>query len=617
MSHSESTLAFRIFQLILFVGPATSIAVSPFFNYDPINLIKNLIVASIGFYIAGLVLANKTFVNARIPRWLRITLMVFVLSLLINLVFAPSPWYQKFWGVFGRSNGILSYIALTFIFLAAVLIQDSLKYQKLILSLPMTSIPVVLYCIIQILNLDPIAWSFSAPFATFGNVNFLSAFLGLSTLVLFIYCVSGALSKGKMLLASLHIIVSTTVIILTESIQGLGVILSGVVTWLVVKSLSFNVTKKLLILLPTSSITTLAILAIFGFGPLARFIFQDSIVFRFDYMIAAFKTFIQFPIFGVGMDSFGDWYRANRGIVSAFRTGTSRTTNSAHNVFLDLAAGGGLLVILPYLTLMILILIMAMKYITKHKDQSPTFTALFVSFIGYNAQALISINQVSVGVWGWIISGGLLGYIISNSDQKKSENSFSKDKSKLKHQKNATLDPKSALAGAVALLIGFLLSFLPLKTDIDFRAASNRGDLNSMMRIIKLSSSPATLLSEVQSRAFRAGYLDHSATINKILNERFPRDFGGWLNRFSNPNASAEDQQTSLEKISELDPYFLCFQPNASAETMNLLKSLPPKQQREISGFWKLINGDRKVNEVTFDQLPPDALAAKILSNCQ
>jgi hypothetical protein len=138
-----------------------------------------------------------------------------------------------------------------------------------------------------------------------------------------------------------------------------------------------------------------------------------------------------------------------------------------------------------------------------------------------------------------------------------------------------------------------------------------------MMRIIKLSSSPATLLSEVQSRAFRAGYLDHSATINKILNERFPRDFGGWLNRFSNPNASAEDRQTSLEKISELDPYFLCFQPNASAETMNLLKSLPPKQQREISGFWKLINGDRKVNEVTFDQLPPDALAAKILSNCQ
>ena len=70
--------------------------------------------------------------------------------------------------------------------IGTALLQKAHLYRAVINSLVLTSIPVLIYCLIQIAGLDPIGWSLKDTFATFGNTNFLSAFLGISALASFI-----------------------------------------------------------------------------------------------------------------------------------------------------------------------------------------------------------------------------------------------------------------------------------------------------------------------------------------------------------------------------------------------------------------------------------------------
>jgi O-antigen ligase len=62
------------------------------------------------------------------------------------------------------------------------------------------------------------------------------------------------------------------------------------------------------------------------------------------------------PIFGVGLDSYGDWYRRSRTIEATLRRGPDVTSNAAHNAFLDISSYGGFPLVLIYIVLIILVI---------------------------------------------------------------------------------------------------------------------------------------------------------------------------------------------------------------------------------------------------------------------
>jgi len=66
-------------------------------------------------------------------------------------------------------------------------------------------------------------------------------------------------------------------------------------------------------------------------------------------MHAGIAMLLNNPLTGVGIDSYDDWYRAERGIISALRTSLTRTANSAHNISIDIAAGGGFPLLISHL----------------------------------------------------------------------------------------------------------------------------------------------------------------------------------------------------------------------------------------------------------------------------
>ena len=93
--------------------------------------------------------------------------------------------------------------------------------------------------------------------------------------------------------------------------------------------------------------------------------------------------------------------------ISTLRTGPDRTANTAHNIFLDISSNGGIPLITGYLLIVLIAFSFGIKSI--RSNPTPHNIALFTSWIGFLIFSTISINQVGVGIWGWLFTGLLIG----------------------------------------------------------------------------------------------------------------------------------------------------------------------------------------------------------------
>jgi tetratricopeptide (TPR) repeat protein len=97
-------------------------------------------------------------------------------------------------------------------------------------------------------------------------------------------------------------------------------------------------------------------------------------------------------------------------VAQVLRRGPNIGSNAAHNVFLQLGATGGIFVLLTYLLLVGFIF---WRGIVGLRQSVGTKQILFATFFGawltYLAQAIISIDNIGVAIWGWVLGGAVVG----------------------------------------------------------------------------------------------------------------------------------------------------------------------------------------------------------------
>jgi len=572
----------RISRTLIFIGPLVTLVISPIISYDPINSIKNLFVTSFAFSILGLLFRIRKEAFRKIGRFALLSVALFVISMVFVMLMSETQLTEQFYGVFGRNNGFLSYFSLALIFMGTLAVQNKETYRLILRSLQVTAIPMTIYCVIQILGYDPFAWSAFATFGTLGNVNFLSAFMGLAVLSTLYFLRE---TKSRISRVGLGILATTDIGIIwqTDSIQGLMMVLAGcallLLFWAIKKSKFIAIPVFLLL----SCLTYLVLQSFVNKGPLASLIYQPSITYRGDYMAAGWNIFLKHPLSGVGLDSYGDWYRAERGIVSTFRTGYGRTTNVSHNVYLDMAANGGILLFGSFLLLSLLVFFVGIKALRKTKFEDLLLIALFVIWIVFQFQAMISIAQIGISIWGWLISGSLLGYskILLKTEDK--DNSIKKV---AKRPKKVTLDAASSIFAFVGFALGFTLAFLHFKVDVDYRSYSQKQDLTGMVEVTKNPVATSFFYVNTQYLALRSNYPEVAYEVNSRLRSKFPREIAGWFGLLNMPSATAQEKDLAKLSIKRLDPYFYCLEPNPALLMREKLLALPQAQQRELAFAW-------------------------------
>jgi hypothetical protein len=259
---------------------------------------------------------------------------------------------------------------------------------------------------------------------------------------------------------------------------------------------------------------------------------------------------VENPIFGVGLDSYGDWYRRSRTIEATLRRGPEVTSNAAHNVFLDFSSYGGFPLVLIYLVLMVLVVVSAIKVIKRSQGFNPVFAGLVGGWVAFQAQSIISINQIGLALWGWVLSGLIIGYEINtrNADvvvEKKS------GKSATKSVQTSAVTP---LAISIGLLVGLLVGLPPYLASAKYKGAletSNPTVIQEAAYIWPIDSSRMIQVAmTLNENKLEAQGLEVALDAVK----KFPNNYLVWATLDAMKSATAEQKTQAQREMKRLDP---------------------------------------------------------------
>jgi hypothetical protein len=162
----------------------------------------------------------------------------------------------------------------------------------------------------------------------------------------------------------------------------------------------------------------LATLGMLQKGPLASILYKDSVSIRGYYWRAGIEMFKDSPFTGVGIDRYGIAFKQFREVGYPLKYGFEITSSNAHNTFIQLFATAGVLVGIFYLLILGYIFLSGIKLLRRcEKDQKNIVLGLLATWVGFQAQSLISIDNIGVSVWGWLLGGSILGLSFRNNSE--------------------------------------------------------------------------------------------------------------------------------------------------------------------------------------------------------
>ena len=522
-----------------------TVAVTPLSTLDPINLPKMWVLSGLAFAIGAVLLTEFKVLFSR-AHWKYIIPARLVFAFMVlAMIFSSSNLSQQLFGVSGRNTGLITYFCLGTIFIASALALNVKSIKPIMIGSIAAFGLNALYGLVQALGKDPQKWSnpYAPVIGTLGNPNFVAAFLGMGMAFAFSYLVAEGINWKFRILALFYIGISLFDIFKSDAQQGIIVsaISMGLVGYFLLKHRIKNKSLNLIYLGLGGVVTILAIFGTLQKGPLASFLYKASVTYRGDYWHAGWKMFIEHPWFGVGLDSYGDYYRATRTLAATVRRGPSTVSNAAHNVFIDIAATAGIFALIAYLAVIAIGFRAAWQISKRAKGFDPFFIGVFVAWIGYLVQSVISINNIALGIWGWALPGILVAI---NKWQVAEKRKFEKAKAA----------DFSSMTMVMGLVVGGVIGYLPFNSDANFRHALESGNQDGIYSAaIKWPTDPSRILYAAQ--IFEQNNAQAKAV--ELAREAIklnPRSFDAWMFLYSQNTTSGNEKREILDRLKALDP---------------------------------------------------------------
>jgi O-antigen ligase len=545
---AESTLG----KVLAWALVAVTLLVTPLWALDPINPIKMLAVSAVGFMGLGVLLANLKVMQLGRFKVPLILISCFMVWQLVVFVVSGSEKLQQLFGTTGRNTGLITYLAFSILFVVAIAASSAVFLSRFLLAVLVVGVASLGYGVVQALGGDPFDWvnPYSPVFGFLGNPNFQSSLLGILGAVVITQLLSGSVKiqiKGTYLV---YLLVTVYVIKETDSQQGFLVLLIGSAV-----SLGVFITQRSKAL--GYSYLGLAVVGFVGVllgtlnkGPMASLLYKDSVTYRGDYWRAGWKMTVENPIFGVGLDSYGDWYRRSRTIEATLRRGPDVTSNAAHNVFLDISSYGGFPLVLIYVVLMVLVAVSAVKVIKRSQGFNAGFVGLVAGWVAFQAQSIISINQIGLALWGWVLSGLIIGYEINTRGgevvvEKKTGKSATRP---------VQTSASTSLAMFVGLIIGVLVGMPPYLASAKYKGALETSNPTVIQEAAYIWPVDSTRMIQVAMTLNDNKLEVQGLRVALDAVERFPENYSVWSTLSLMKKASEEQKAQALTQMKRLDP---------------------------------------------------------------
>ncbi len=549
--------------LLLVLLVSVTLVVAPYSSMDPINLPKMSVLAFLASIAFALLVFNSKILLSKKYKTISIVLFLFVVDLLAVFLFSGSNFIFQFYGTYGRNTGLLTYLCLAAILLSTVLVSNAQYLVRWIAVTVFIGVALIIYGEIQYFGKDPFPYVNaygSNVFGTFGNQNFQSAFLGMM----------GAVFIGLIFNKSLNIYLRILSIGLavfipfqikqTTSEQGFLNFAAG--GGIIVVLYLFMSRKKILALVTSGFISLggfAVLLGLVNIGPLAETLYKSSLLARGFYWRAALNMLGDHPFFGVGLDGFGNWYRRSR-TLEAVQYNAGLTSDAAHNVFLDIATTGGLPLITIYLVLFGFVVKSIVSVVRRSSEFNANFAVIVGAWVAYQTQSFVSINQIGLAIWGWVLSGLIIGYEINTREyvadggQLNSKRARKAKKFKPANTGHKESAPELVISVFIGFAIGLVLALPPYVAATKYYKALQSGDAVVIQSAAYLK--PIELLRFMQvARTMQDNKLDQRAVqVTKDMVQIFPDSFEAWSLFAGLPAATPAEVAEAKAQMRRLDP---------------------------------------------------------------
>jgi len=401
---------------LLWGGAAITLVIWLSLN-DPFNAPKSWVLSISAFWLLGWLVFNfKRYLQNSALKQTTFIAAFFALAFTAAWI-ATDNKFVGFFGQDGRKTGLLAYLSFIICFTVAAYLIRLNRILKLERTVVFIGSILGIYGFFQHYKIDFIKWNYlyNSVLGTLGNPDFAGAMMAILLVLNFGVAIQSKHQIWFRAVAGFNVALLAVVIVFSQARQGLlaaGLGLAFVaLVWLYQRN-----KKASLVLSGLSILAGITVLAgMLNVGPLTRFFYKVSVTYRGDYWRAAIRMFIHHPIFGVGLDRYGANFRQYRDATETLRRGPTLVADAAHSVPLQLAATGGIFVLLGFLALTIFI---AWRGIVALRSTTGTtqlvVAIIFAAWITYQAQSLISLDNIGIAIWGYLLGGALVGISVQN-----------------------------------------------------------------------------------------------------------------------------------------------------------------------------------------------------------
>jgi O-antigen ligase len=403
---------------LIFLGCAL---ITLYFNsqlQDPFNSPKFWLLIILSSYLLGyLVVLFKNIVQVRTLKVLLSMLLAFNLAGVIAAL-STDVKFIAFMGDSQRRNGFLTYLALSVVMLATALTFKVESVNKLHKVAFLSGLLLSIYGLMQISGLDFVDWNnpYNAIISTVGNPNFAAAIMSIMALLIFAPVLNSSYSKLVRISSFILTILILYTIFLSDARQGLLAFFAGLLAYMIIWA--FIKSKRLgyIFLLAGAFVGLLAIAGMLQKGPLSSLLYKGSVTVRGYYWDAGIAMVRANPFFGVGYDSYGSYFKEYREVGYPLKYGFGITSSNAHNLPIQIFSTSGIFAGTAYMAITIFIFVVGLRAILRaSNNQKLQIGGVLSAWIAYQAQSIVSIDNIGISVWGWALGGAVLGTSFLNS----------------------------------------------------------------------------------------------------------------------------------------------------------------------------------------------------------
>lgn len=386
--------------------------ISLYFNpslADPFNAPKMYLLILVSGWLLGFVLINIKEILKEIP--FIFFSNIFYLMILLILSILSDLKLIAFFGETQRALGFFTYLGFSIFMIAFSYFFDYAFISRFLVGVAVLGASFIIYGVLQFTGNDPVNWinQYNPIIGTLGNPNFAAAFMAILGVLSFSFTFS---PEYKLLVRVVFALIFAglfLIIILSEARQGLLAILLGISLFLTFKIYSWNKVVGMFTVLLNFVLGLSAVAGMLQNGPLKQVLYKDSVTLRGYYWDAGINMLKEHPLTGIGIDRYGAYFKLYRDPAYPLQFGYDLNSTNAHNVFIQHFATGGFFLGIIYLIINFYILYRALKGIRLLSgDKKITLVGFLSAWIAYIAQGIVSIDNIGLTVWGWILGGVII-----------------------------------------------------------------------------------------------------------------------------------------------------------------------------------------------------------------